>query len=81
MRDPSQRRNKTTCPTCGSAQYSVDVRPAKPTAPVPELPPATEKTIRGYRVRVSYTYTSPEAASARQETLARVLARSLLAGG
>jgi hypothetical protein len=42
----------------------------------PPAPP-TEKTVKGYRVKVSQTQGSPEDAKARHEALARVIARSM----
>jgi hypothetical protein len=40
-------------------------------------PDATETVIKGYRVSVSHAASTPEEAKARQETLARVIARSV----
>ena len=41
-------------------------------------PPIAESIVKGYRVRVSQTVGTPEDAKARQDTLARVIARSLV---
>jgi hypothetical protein len=41
------------------------------------LPEPTERIVKGYRVKGSFTKTTPEAARARQDAVARLIARSL----